>query len=148
MMKLVVEIECVGMSADAFDKETGSSDGLQPEQADLNCVHSGQADMSCVRALNELHLHEIRVFPSMHEADQFIWPTIEENGMTRPRKYSELSFTDAVQPDCDVKVLALNHFLCDFGLPSSPLILLKSRGVYYFLVPGDSGGGMKMLPSG
>nr|GEZ33838.1 hypothetical protein [Tanacetum cinerariifolium] len=30
MMKLVVEIECFGMSADEFDKETRSSDGLQP----------------------------------------------------------------------------------------------------------------------
>ncbi|GKB61111.1 hypothetical protein Tco_0917297 [Tanacetum coccineum] len=43
-----------------FDKETGSSDGLQPKQADLSCVH----------ALNELHLHEIHVVPSKHEADQ------------------------------------------------------------------------------
>nr|GEU45186.1 ribonuclease H-like domain-containing protein [Tanacetum cinerariifolium] len=32
-----------------------------------------------------------------------IWPTIEENGVTRPRKYSELSLTDAIQADCDVK---------------------------------------------
>nr|GEW94977.1 hypothetical protein [Tanacetum cinerariifolium] len=55
MMKLVVEIKCVGMSANAFDKETGSSDRLQPEQADLNCVH----------ALNEPHLHKIHVVPSM-----------------------------------------------------------------------------------
>nr|GFB87042.1 hypothetical protein [Tanacetum cinerariifolium] len=60
MMKLMVEIECVGMNADEFDKETGSSDGLQPEQVDLNCVH----------ALNEPHLHEIHVVPSKHEADQ------------------------------------------------------------------------------
>nr|GEV27706.1 hypothetical protein [Tanacetum cinerariifolium] len=32
-----------------------------------------------------------------------IWPTIEENGLTRPRKYSELSPTNAIQVDCDVK---------------------------------------------
>ncbi|GKB48507.1 hypothetical protein Tco_0899260 [Tanacetum coccineum] len=32
-----------------------------------------------------------------------IWPTIEENGVTRPRKYYELSATDAIQADCDVK---------------------------------------------
>ncbi|GJS90510.1 hypothetical protein Tco_0773146 [Tanacetum coccineum] len=32
-----------------------------------------------------------------------IWPTIEENSVTRPRKYSELSPTDAIQADCDVK---------------------------------------------
>nr|GEW94314.1 hypothetical protein [Tanacetum cinerariifolium] len=32
-----------------------------------------------------------------------IWPTIEENGVTRPRKYSELSPIDAIQAGCDVK---------------------------------------------
>ncbi|GJT21782.1 hypothetical protein Tco_0891719 [Tanacetum coccineum] len=61
IVKLVVEIESYGMSSDEFDKETGSSDGLQPKQADLSCVH----------ALNELYLHEIRVVPNKHEADQY-----------------------------------------------------------------------------
>ncbi|GJU06922.1 retrovirus-related pol polyprotein from transposon TNT 1-94 [Tanacetum coccineum] len=32
-----------------------------------------------------------------------IWPTIEENGVTRPKKYSELSATEAIQADCDIK---------------------------------------------
>ncbi|GJT53872.1 hypothetical protein Tco_0988926 [Tanacetum coccineum] len=32
-----------------------------------------------------------------------IWPTIKENGVTRPRKYSELTPADAIQADCDVK---------------------------------------------
>ncbi|GJZ01383.1 hypothetical protein Tco_0519344 [Tanacetum coccineum] len=32
-----------------------------------------------------------------------LWPTIEENGVTRPRKYSELTLADAIQADCDVK---------------------------------------------
>ncbi|GKA14134.1 hypothetical protein Tco_0693780 [Tanacetum coccineum] len=62
IVKLVVEIESFGMSSDEFDKETGSSDGLQPKQADLSCVH----------ALNELHLHEIHVVLSKHEADQYV----------------------------------------------------------------------------
>ncbi|GJR65064.1 hypothetical protein Tco_0011129 [Tanacetum coccineum] len=61
MMKLVVEIECFGVNFDEFDKETGSSDELQPNQADLNCVH----------ALNEPHLHEIHVVPNKHEADRY-----------------------------------------------------------------------------
>ncbi|GJU09005.1 hypothetical protein Tco_1125435 [Tanacetum coccineum] len=51
IVKLVVEYESFGMNFDEFDKKTGSSDGLQPKQADLSCVH----------ALNELHLHEIHV---------------------------------------------------------------------------------------
>ncbi|GJR39998.1 retrovirus-related pol polyprotein from transposon TNT 1-94 [Tanacetum coccineum] len=37
------------------------------------------------------------------ENGPLIWPTIEENGMTRPRKYSELTLVDAIQVDCDVK---------------------------------------------
>ncbi|GJS43286.1 hypothetical protein Tco_0568329 [Tanacetum coccineum] len=60
MMKLVVEIECFGVNFDEFDKETGSSDELQPKQAGLNCVH----------ALNKPHLHEIHVVPNKHEADR------------------------------------------------------------------------------
>nr|GEV33171.1 retrovirus-related Pol polyprotein from transposon TNT 1-94 [Tanacetum cinerariifolium] len=32
-----------------------------------------------------------------------IWPSIEKNGVTRPKKYSELSATEAIQDDCDVK---------------------------------------------
>ncbi|GJR67142.1 hypothetical protein Tco_0013207 [Tanacetum coccineum] len=31
------------------------------------------------------------------------WPLIEENRVTRPKKYSELSATEAIQADCDVK---------------------------------------------
>nr|GFC58498.1 hypothetical protein [Tanacetum cinerariifolium] len=61
MVKLMVEIECFDMSVDEFDKETGSSDGLQPKQADQSCVH----------ALNELYLHEIHVVLSKHEVDQY-----------------------------------------------------------------------------
>ncbi|GJX85269.1 hypothetical protein Tco_0336043 [Tanacetum coccineum] len=32
-----------------------------------------------------------------------IWPTIKENRLTRPKKYSELSATETIQADCDVK---------------------------------------------
>ncbi|GJU94796.1 hypothetical protein Tco_1319552 [Tanacetum coccineum] len=37
------------------------------------------------------------------EYGPLIWPTIEENGVTRPIKYSELTPADAIQADCDVK---------------------------------------------
>nr|GEV58558.1 hypothetical protein [Tanacetum cinerariifolium] len=35
------------------------------------------------------------------ENGPLIWPSIEENGVTRPKKYSELSATKAIQADCD-----------------------------------------------
>nr|GEU86924.1 hypothetical protein [Tanacetum cinerariifolium] len=37
------------------------------------------------------------------ENGPLIWPSIEENEVTRPNKYSELSATKAIQADCDVK---------------------------------------------
>ncbi|GJU62584.1 hypothetical protein Tco_1244419 [Tanacetum coccineum] len=37
------------------------------------------------------------------ENGPLLWPTHEENGVTRPRKYSELTPADAIQADCDVK---------------------------------------------
>ncbi|GJW07776.1 retrovirus-related pol polyprotein from transposon TNT 1-94 [Tanacetum coccineum] len=37
------------------------------------------------------------------ENGPLIWPSIEEIGVTRPKKYSELSATEAIQADCDVK---------------------------------------------
>nr|GEY41498.1 retrovirus-related Pol polyprotein from transposon TNT 1-94 [Tanacetum cinerariifolium] len=37
------------------------------------------------------------------ENGPLIWPSIEENGVTRPKKYSELSATEAIQADGDVK---------------------------------------------
>nr|GEU58704.1 hypothetical protein [Tanacetum cinerariifolium] len=32
-----------------------------------------------------------------------LWPTVEENRVTRPKKYSELSAMEAIQAECDVK---------------------------------------------
>nr|GEZ20041.1 integrase, catalytic region, zinc finger, CCHC-type, peptidase aspartic, catalytic [Tanacetum cinerariifolium] len=37
------------------------------------------------------------------ENGPLIWPSIEENGVTRPKKYSELYAMEAIQADCDVK---------------------------------------------
>nr|GEU84194.1 hypothetical protein [Tanacetum cinerariifolium] len=37
------------------------------------------------------------------ENGPLLWLTVEENRVTRPKKYSELSTTKAIQVDCDVK---------------------------------------------
>ncbi|GJX80205.1 hypothetical protein Tco_0328354 [Tanacetum coccineum] len=54
-----------------------------------------------------------------------IWPTIEENGVTRTRKYSELSVADAIQADCDVK--ATNIILQ--GLPPEVYALVSNHRI-------------------
>nr|GEX89342.1 putative Gag-Pol polyprotein [Tanacetum cinerariifolium] len=37
------------------------------------------------------------------EHGPLLWPTVEEDGVTRLKKYSELSAAEAIQVDCDVK---------------------------------------------
>nr|GEW03278.1 integrase, catalytic region, zinc finger, CCHC-type, peptidase aspartic, catalytic [Tanacetum cinerariifolium] len=37
------------------------------------------------------------------ENGPLLWLTVEEDGVTRPKEYSELSVTEAIQADCDVK---------------------------------------------
>ncbi|GKD19562.1 hypothetical protein Tco_1208720 [Tanacetum coccineum] len=55
------------------------------------------------------------------ENGPLIWPTIEENRVTRPNKYSELSATEAIQADCDIKATNIilqginNQGLCLLG---------------------------------
>ncbi|GJZ13661.1 hypothetical protein Tco_0548891 [Tanacetum coccineum] len=59
------------------------------------------------------------------ENGPLIWPTIEENGVTRPKKYSELSATEAIQADYDVK--ATNIILQ--GLPPEVYALVSNHRI-------------------
>nr|GEV18850.1 hypothetical protein [Tanacetum cinerariifolium] len=56
------------------------------------------------KSLIELYMmnrqHERMILESV-ENGPLIWPLIEENKVTRPKKYSELSATEAIQADCD-----------------------------------------------
>nr|GEU72220.1 hypothetical protein [Tanacetum cinerariifolium] len=74
------------------------------------------------------------------ENGPFLWPTVEENGVTRTKKYYELSATEAIQADCDVKatniilqglppkVYASGESLRDFYLRF--LLLLNDMNIY------------------
>ncbi|GKC64720.1 hypothetical protein Tco_1097318, partial [Tanacetum coccineum] len=57
------------------------------------------------------------------ENGPLIWP--EEYGVTRPKKYSELSATEAIQDDCDIK--ATNIILQ--GLPPEVYALVSNHKV-------------------
>nr|GEY69725.1 hypothetical protein [Tanacetum cinerariifolium] len=59
------------------------------------------------------------------ENSQLLWPTVKENRVTRPKKYSELSATEAIQADCDVK--ATNIILQ--GLPPEVYALVSNHKV-------------------
>nr|GFA67689.1 hypothetical protein [Tanacetum cinerariifolium] len=59
------------------------------------------------------------------ENGPLLWFTVEEDGVTRLKKYSELSSTEAIQADCDVK--ATNIILQ--GLPPEVYALVSTHKV-------------------
>nr|GEV56728.1 hypothetical protein [Tanacetum cinerariifolium] len=59
------------------------------------------------------------------ENSPLLWPTVEEDGVTWLRKYSELSAAEAIQADCDVK--ATNIILQ--GLPPEVYALVSTHKV-------------------
>ncbi|GJW46452.1 hypothetical protein Tco_0078098 [Tanacetum coccineum] len=64
------------------------------------------------------------------EHDPLIWPTVEENGVIRTKKYVELSVAEKIQADCDMK--ATNIILQ--GLPADIYSLVNHYRVA-FVVP-------------
>nr|GEV27326.1 hypothetical protein [Tanacetum cinerariifolium] len=42
------------------------------------------------------------------ENGPLLWPIVEENGVTRPKKYSELYAIEAIQADCDLEQFQVN----------------------------------------
>ncbi|GJY85210.1 integrase, catalytic region, zinc finger, CCHC-type containing protein [Tanacetum coccineum] len=65
------------------------------------------------------------------ESGPLIWPSIMENGVTRPKKYSELSATEALQADCDIK--ATNIILQ--GLPPEVYALSQQYSTHQSSTP-------------
>ncbi|GJZ17771.1 hypothetical protein Tco_0553894 [Tanacetum coccineum] len=78
------------------------------------------------RELYMMNIQHGRMILESVENGTLIWPSIEENGMTRPKKYSELSATEAIQADCDIK--ATNIILQ--GLPPEVYALERECKLY------------------
>ncbi|GJT98348.1 retrovirus-related pol polyprotein from transposon TNT 1-94 [Tanacetum coccineum] len=80
------------------------------------------------KSIMELYMqnreHERMILESV-ENGPLIWPTIEENGVTRTKKYVELSATEKIQADCDMK--ATNIILQ--GLPADIYSLVNHHRV-------------------
>nr|GEY85830.1 hypothetical protein [Tanacetum cinerariifolium] len=66
--------------------------------------------------------HGMMILESV-EQGPLLWPSVEEDGVTRLKKYSELSAVEAIQADCDVK--ATNIILQ--GLPPEVYALVSTH---------------------
>nr|GEX19831.1 hypothetical protein [Tanacetum cinerariifolium] len=91
-----------------------------------NCPPMLEKDMydswKSIRELYMLKKQHGRMILESVENGPLLWPTVEENGVTRPKKYSELSATEAIQADCDGE--SLRNFYLRFSL------LLNDMNIY------------------
>nr|GEV70561.1 hypothetical protein [Tanacetum cinerariifolium] len=71
------------------------------------------------------------------ENGPLIWPSIEENGVTRPKKYFELSATEAIQADCDVKA---TNIILQGLLPEVYALILHEEELAFLVDPGITEG--------
>ncbi|GJU15490.1 hypothetical protein Tco_1143456 [Tanacetum coccineum] len=79
----------------------------------------------CIMELYMMNRQHGRMILESVENGLLIWPLIEENGVIRPKKYYELSATEAIQADCDIK--ATNIILQ--GLPPEVYALVSNHKV-------------------
>nr|GEW14988.1 hypothetical protein [Tanacetum cinerariifolium] len=56
-----------------------------------------------IMELYMLNKQHSRMILESVEQGLLLWPTVEEDGVTRLKKYSKLSAAEAIQADCDVK---------------------------------------------
>nr|GFA45610.1 hypothetical protein [Tanacetum cinerariifolium] len=66
------------------------------------------------------------------EHGPLLWPTVEQDGVTRLKKYSELSTAEAIQADCDAKAKNIN-------LQALPLEIYALAGSSRPFTSGSSG---------
>nr|GFC83709.1 retrovirus-related Pol polyprotein from transposon TNT 1-94 [Tanacetum cinerariifolium] len=103
------------------DKAILSGADNRPSMLEKDMYDSWKSRME-LYMLNRQHR---RMILESVESGPLLWPSIEENGVTRLKKYSELSTTEAIQADCDVK--ATNIILQ--GLPPEVYALVSTHKV-------------------
>nr|GEW09054.1 hypothetical protein [Tanacetum cinerariifolium] len=81
------------------DKATLSGADNRPPMLEKNMYDSWKSIME-LYMMNRQHG---RMILESVQNGPLIWPMIEENSVTMPRKYSELTLAEAIQADCDVK---------------------------------------------
>ncbi|GJZ13609.1 reverse transcriptase domain-containing protein [Tanacetum coccineum] len=81
------------------DKAILSGVGNHPPMLEKDMYDSWKSRME----LYMLNRQDGRMILESIENGPLIWPSTEENEVTRPKKYSKLSATEAIQADCDIK---------------------------------------------
>ncbi|GJX85622.1 hypothetical protein Tco_0336396 [Tanacetum coccineum] len=94
----------------------------RPPMLDKDLYDSWERRMECITCKQEC---TEECYLELVENGPLIWPTVEENGVTRTKKYAKLSAVEKIQADCDMK--ATNIILQ--GLPTDIYSLVNHHRV-------------------
>nr|GEV06871.1 hypothetical protein [Tanacetum cinerariifolium] len=83
--------------------------------------------------------HERMILESV-ENGPLIWPTIEENGVTRTKKYAELSAAEKIQADCDMKATNIILFTVLVFSPEDDTIACLNKAMAFLKAIASSRG--------
>nr|GEV86736.1 hypothetical protein [Tanacetum cinerariifolium] len=108
-------------NANLADKAILSGADNRPPMLEKDMYESWKSRME-LYMLNRQHG---RMILESVENGPLLWPTVEVNGVTRTKKYFELSATEAIQADCDVKATNINLQ----GLPPEVYALVSTHKV-------------------
>nr|GFB51485.1 retrovirus-related Pol polyprotein from transposon TNT 1-94 [Tanacetum cinerariifolium] len=103
------------------DKAILSGADNRPPMLEKNMYDSWKSRIELYR----LNRPNGRMIMESVEQGPLIWPTVDVEGVTRPKKYSELSAAEAIQADCDIK--ATNIILQ--GLPPEVYALVSTHKI-------------------
>nr|GEW95250.1 hypothetical protein [Tanacetum cinerariifolium] len=103
------------------DKEILSGANNRPPMLEKEMYDSWKSIME----LYMMNRQNGRMILEFVENGPLVWPTIEENRVTRPKKYSKLSTMEAIQADYDVKA---THIILQ-GLPPEVYALVSNHKV-------------------
>nr|GEU34534.1 hypothetical protein [Tanacetum cinerariifolium] len=97
------------------------------------------------KSIMELYMqnreHERMILESI-ENDPLIWPTVEENGVTRTKKYAELSAARKIQDDYDMKetnIILQGLVVSVFSLGDDPIACLNKAMAFLIAVASSRG---------
>ncbi|GJS61008.1 hypothetical protein Tco_0655792 [Tanacetum coccineum] len=74
------------------------------------------------------------------ENGPLIWPTVEEKGVTRTKKYAELSAAEKIQADCDMKetIIILQGFAIPVFSPGDNPITCLNKAMSFLTAVASS----------
>nr|GEX58614.1 copia protein [Tanacetum cinerariifolium] len=109
----VMDIQMARQLEEEMEREAQKMNEQIARDAEIAKIHAEEELQIMIDGLDRSNETVAKMILESVEQGPLLWPTVEVEGVTRLKKYSELSTAEAIQADCDVKA---NNIILQ-GLP-------------------------------